>query len=214
VLAGRADEALLDTYQVERDPHVRAVIGAAVAAGRYICLLDPQAAAERDLDLRAKMKDAAPATAADLIPPIQAGVVMPESGERFIQPYVRDSDGERVLLDDISGRGFRLLVTDPGLIEGLSSTQRAWLGDLEVTIVPVAPRGEPITDGLSDVDGDLTAWFAQRQAKAALIRPDFYVFGTAATEAQLQALVDRLVQAASPSQPVSARQEEAVPCRV
>ena len=36
-----APESLLATYQPERDPHVRGVIGAAVAAGRYICELDP-----------------------------------------------------------------------------------------------------------------------------------------------------------------------------
>ncbi|MCJ2183457.1 bifunctional 3-(3-hydroxy-phenyl)propionate/3-hydroxycinnamic acid hydroxylase, partial [Novosphingobium sp. 1949] len=42
-----AHEALLDTYQDERDGHVRAVIGAAVAAGRYICELDGVKAAAR-----------------------------------------------------------------------------------------------------------------------------------------------------------------------
>ena len=38
VLSGRAPDALLDSYQPERDPHVRAVISAAVGAGRYICI--------------------------------------------------------------------------------------------------------------------------------------------------------------------------------
>ncbi|MEL0209877.1 MAG: FAD-dependent monooxygenase, partial [Novosphingobium sp.] len=49
-----ADEAILTTYQPERDPHVRGVIGAAVAAGRYICELDPAKAAERDASIRAQ----------------------------------------------------------------------------------------------------------------------------------------------------------------
>jgi 3-(3-hydroxy-phenyl)propionate hydroxylase len=89
VLDDRAGPGLLDTYQPERDPHVRAVIGAAVGAGRYICQLDPALAAQRDADLRAAMAAAKPgATAADLIPRYQAGVVRPEGGERFIQPTV------------------------------------------------------------------------------------------------------------------------------
>ena len=37
VLSGRAPDALLDTYQPERDSLVPAVISAAVGAGRYIC---------------------------------------------------------------------------------------------------------------------------------------------------------------------------------
>ena len=35
--------------------------------------------------------------------------------------------------------------------------------------------------GVSDVDGRLTAWLADAQAHAVLVRPDFYVFGSAAS---------------------------------
>ncbi len=80
VLRGGADARLLDTYQQEREPHVRAVIEAAIAAGRYICERDPAAAAKRDATLRAAMGKPAPASASDLIPPIRAGVVDAEGG--------------------------------------------------------------------------------------------------------------------------------------
>ncbi len=52
VTRGAADPSLLDSYQPERDPHVRSVIAAAVDAGRYICELDPQRAAARDATMR------------------------------------------------------------------------------------------------------------------------------------------------------------------
>ena len=55
VLRGLADDSVLDTYQPEREPQVRHVIGAAVAAGRYICELDPAKAAERDETLRRRL---------------------------------------------------------------------------------------------------------------------------------------------------------------
>ena len=40
VTAG-APDALLDTYQLEREPHAQAVIDVAVDFGRLICVLDP-----------------------------------------------------------------------------------------------------------------------------------------------------------------------------
>jgi 3-(3-hydroxy-phenyl)propionate hydroxylase len=48
VLKARAPEALLDTYQTEREPHVRAIIETAIAMGKMVCMLDPAIAALRD----------------------------------------------------------------------------------------------------------------------------------------------------------------------
>ena len=155
VLRGAVPEALLDTYQAERDPHVRAVITAAVNAGRYICQLDPEAAAARDLRMREEAKAAQHGTAADLIPPIGRGIIArgtQGAGERFIQPRV----GGR-LLDDVTGGGWRLF------------TREAVDGTDDVTIVAL--------DDLGD-DGAIADWLATRDADAVLVRPDHYVFGT------------------------------------
>jgi len=154
VLKGQAPDALLDTYQPERDPHVRAVISAAVSAGRYICMLDPEAAAERDAEMREAAKGAQHGTAADLIPAIAAGIVAAGTagaGERFIQPRVGDS-----LLDDVMGSGWRLFTRTA--IEG---------GD--VTVIDLAQ----LADG-----GAIAAWLVERNAESVLVRPDHYVFGT------------------------------------
>ena len=48
VLSGRATAALLDTYESERRPHVRAWTEISLAEGRVSCELDPERAAERD----------------------------------------------------------------------------------------------------------------------------------------------------------------------
>jgi 3-(3-hydroxy-phenyl)propionate hydroxylase len=193
VLRGAADARLLDTYQAERDPHVRAVIGAAVAAGRYICVLDPEAAAARDAQVREAARSTGPSTAADLIPPIRAGVVAEGAGERFIQPRAATVGGGEGLLDDFTGGGFLLLSLDAELVAGLGRLGRARLNRLEAASFVIATRdAHAEAADLVDVAGDLEAWFAAKGARAAIIRPDFYVYGVAANAEELAALLERL----------------------
>jgi len=152
-----ADSAILDTYQPERDAHVRSVIGAAVGAGRYICELDPAKAAVRDAQFRAAAKQAAPETAADLIPAIQTGIVhtgTSGAGERFIQSRIGDR-----LLDDVTGGGWRLFVHGAPVQHDPS----------DVTIA--------YCDDLADA-GAVRDWLTTRGVKSVLVRPDHYVFGT------------------------------------
>jgi 3-(3-hydroxy-phenyl)propionate hydroxylase len=168
VLKARAPDSLLDTYQPERDPHVRSVISAAVSAGRYICMLDADAAAARDQAMRAAATGAQHGTAADLIPAIANGIVAagtPGAGERFIQPRV----GGR-LLDDVTGVGWRL-----------GARTAATGGD--VTTIDAAA----LDDG-----GAVADWLSARKAEAVLVRPDHYVFGTG-TPSDLVALRDALI---------------------
>ena len=46
--------------------------------------------------------------------------------------------------------------------------------------------------GVRDLDGRLTDWLAGHGAHAVLVRPDFYVFGSAASPAALPSLLDDL----------------------
>jgi 3-(3-hydroxy-phenyl)propionate hydroxylase len=174
VLRGRAGEAVLDTYQAERDPQVRHVIGAAVAAGRYICELDPTKAATRDTLIRERQRSGQDiATAADLIAAYGTGLVADGAGERFVQPRI---DG--VLLDDLTGRGFRLL----GASNGLSAAGEAVIAQLDIICFN---------------HHDLTPVLAGHAA--VLIRPDNYVYGWAADAAALDALLVGLAQQLTPA---------------
>ncbi len=183
VLSGRADAALLTTYQPERDPHVRAVIGAAVAAGRYICELDPVKAAARDAEMR--QRAATPgATAADLIPPYRQGVVGDGGGPRFIQPRVTDAAGTAWLLDDVTGGGF-VLLRGPGA------------GDIALppVLVGLGVKVCHIGRDLLDESGMLAAWFDRQglsPAASVLLRPDAYIFGLAADDTDLPDLAAQL----------------------
>ena len=197
VLRGTAGSALPDTYQAEREPHVRAVIAAAIEAGRYICERDPAAARRRDAALRAAMGKPAPASASDLIPPVRSGVVdqngatRPGTGARFIQPFV-DFAGERVLLDDATGGGFVLLAASADVIAGLTAAQRAWFER-------IGGRTAVIGDAIRDVDGDIAAWLTAHGATAVLLRPDFYVYGVAQDAIDVARLVSALASTLSAS---------------
>lgn len=162
VLSGRTGAELLATYQPERDPHVRAIISAAVEAGRYICMLDAEQAAARDAAMRDKARAAEPSTAADLIPAIRGGIVLedtPAAGERFIQPRVAAGKGE-ALLDDVYGAGWRLFAS-----HGTASHA----SEAGLTLVDADALG----------DGEAIAkWLSARHVQCALVRPDHYVFGT------------------------------------
>ncbi|WP_408591439.1 bifunctional 3-(3-hydroxy-phenyl)propionate/3-hydroxycinnamic acid hydroxylase [Novosphingobium sp.] len=162
-----ADVGILGTYQPERDPHVRGVIGAAVAAGRYICELDPPKAAARDMAIRAQAAQKQGETAADLIPAIGAGFIASgtaSAGERFIQPLL--ADGRK--LDDLVGDGWRLFVHSASVEGSASGVSRIVGADL------------PDNGAVSD-------WLAARSAEAVLVRPDHYVFGTGKAAELLEA---------------------------
>jgi 3-(3-hydroxy-phenyl)propionate hydroxylase len=192
----KASPALLDSYQSEREPHVRAVIEAAIAAGRYICERDPQIASKRDETLREAMGKPAPASASDLIPPLRAGIVstadQPGRGARFIQPIVA-FNGRRMLLDEATGGGF-VLLTSRAVLAALTARQWERLDLIGAKSFVVAR--EPIDAGtIHDVDGDLGAWLAASGSAAVLLRPDFYVYGVAGSATRLGAMIEELAAA-------------------
>lgn len=178
VLRGVAGDALLDTMDAERDPQNEWIINVAVGLGQVLCQTDPAAAAERDAMLRGA--DAPPPPLHP--PPIAGGVVRPGedplAGTLAVQGRIAGDDGEG-LLDDVTGGGFTLLAAAGDPRDGLGDDDRALLDAL-------GARAVSLDD---DADGRMRAWLAEHGAHAVLVRPDFYVFGSAAVPAELPALV-------------------------
>jgi 2-polyprenyl-6-methoxyphenol hydroxylase-like FAD-dependent oxidoreductase len=190
VLRGIAPERLLGTIEAERQPQNEAVIQLAIELGRVLCQLDPQAAAERDMMLRAAGPppplELAPLTAGVLHRPI--GEPDPVAGMLSVQGVVERA-GREGRFDDVVGRGFQLIVAAGDPLDGLSRRERRLLDVLDVTVAsldPVAPHG------VRDLDGRLTAWLAQHDVHAVLVRPDFYVFGAVASARAVPELVEDL----------------------
>jgi len=154
VLQRGAPDALLDTYQGERAPHVRAIVEMAVGFGRIICTLDATEAADRDAQmLSAAAKESETPQAVPVLargPAIGAG-----GGALGAQPYV---SGER--LDDLVGPRFAV-VTDTPLAP--DDPDRSWWQARAAFLdAQTAPEVRELLDG----------------ADAIVVRPDRYVFAT------------------------------------
>jgi hypothetical protein len=85
---------------------------------------------------------------------------------------------ERSKRDRTRAVGTEQAIEQRGLVEALGMT----IASLE----EAAPRG------VRDVDGRLTGWLVRHAASAVLVRPDFYVFGSADGAEAVPALLDDL----------------------
>ncbi len=179
---GAAAEALLDTYGEERKRHVTALTTTIKKIGAVICERDAAKARERDAALLAEcggqVRDQ---PRQDVLPRLDAGCLSadasPARGSLFPQPRVLQGDGAAVLLDALAGSGWRL-VLDADFAAALASPAAGRLAVVRIG-----------AGGLREADGVVRGWFERHACRAALVRPDHYVFGVAADAAQLDALL-------------------------
>jgi 2-polyprenyl-6-methoxyphenol hydroxylase-like FAD-dependent oxidoreductase/catechol 2,3-dioxygenase-like lactoylglutathione lyase family enzyme len=193
VLRGLASEQLLDSAEAERQPQTEAVIGLAVELGKVLCQLDPRAAAERDELLR----DAGPPPPLELAP-LSSGALHLPAGDRgdplagtlSVQGTVAAA-GREGRFDDVVGRGFALIVAAGDPLAAVGREQRALVEALGMKLASL-DRAAP--HGVRDLDGRLSGWLREHGAHAVVVRPDFYVFGSAASAQELPSLLDDLAR--------------------
>lgn len=189
VLKGQAGAELLDSYQAERRPHVRATTETAKSFGRIICELDLEQARARDARMLAEAGDPPRLKIRqNLIPPLAGGAILAEQGAPvgalFPQPKILSGD-KTVLMDDFTGTGFRLVLAAEAGAEALPVSARAdWRTGLGVTLVFVQPAGTSRVSGdgelvVVEADNLLADWFRANGVVAALVRPDNYLFAVA-----------------------------------
>ncbi|QUS37408.1 bifunctional 3-(3-hydroxy-phenyl)propionate/3-hydroxycinnamic acid hydroxylase [Falsirhodobacter algicola] len=174
VQGGKAPPSLLDSYQTEREAQVRHIVGKAIEAGHYICVLDKGAAHARDIRVRGQ-RDIR--TASELIAPLASSIIAAGAGQRFINP-VMGADG--ALLDDVTKGGWVLLSRRDETLPPNGAVALARLG------------GRPFVLGrdLPDPEGHLAAWFDASDAHHVLVRPDFYVAATAGSAVDMAGHID------------------------
>jgi 3-(3-hydroxy-phenyl)propionate hydroxylase len=198
VVNGHADDTLLDTYDVERRKHARAMIDLSTMVGRVISPTNRRVAALRDRVIHAA--SVVPALKRYVLemrfkpmPRYHEGAVFhsePRSdtsptGTLFIQPRVDTRDQSNVLLDDVLGPGFAVLCW--------SNNLRAVLGDeafgrwkaLGAKFVAVRPmtqlhwtdHDDPDVVIVGDRTGALKSWFDTYTDSVLFLRPDRCIAG-------------------------------------
>ncbi|MBK3566298.1 bifunctional 3-(3-hydroxy-phenyl)propionate/3-hydroxycinnamic acid hydroxylase [Streptomyces sp. MBT62] len=186
VLRGELPEAVLDSYEAERKPHVKEITKRAVFVGRIITERRLPVTRIRNTALRCLnripgfsnwLQDSNWIPVAQYAEGFQARPRAKASGHQIPQPWVTGPDGERVRLDDVLGSRWLLLHAHSAV------PQPAWdrLGVPSLTVTPAG--SEPAEGTVVDSEGVLLPWMAGHRAATLALRPDAYVY--AAAPAQL-----------------------------
>lgn len=177
VVSGRAGTDLLDGYEKERRPHVRAVTRTARLAGLVLQTTNPAASALARAGLHAL--DRAPVAG----PWFRAGGARPRPARprQLPNPRVRTLDGRVRRLDDLLGAGWGLLAEGRDPTGALTPAAAGWVSRRAATVLAVVPPGGlrtvagvacPVAE---DLDGTLLRLLrrrARRPPAVVLVRPD------------------------------------------
>lgn len=166
VMKGQAPATLLDTYQPERDPHVRAITGLAIFMGRVVCTQDPLEAAKRDAEMTAQPEGERMGGGMPPLDGLATGIVAGHPAAGHIAPEPRLVDGCRV--DDVIGLKPFLVTREQSSLSGFACDGQVFaLADL------------------ADAHGSLVTMMGE--APAILVRPDRLVFGAGEADALVAA---------------------------
>jgi 3-(3-hydroxy-phenyl)propionate hydroxylase len=199
VVRGQAGDRLLDSYELERREHIRAMIQLSTWVGRMVSIQNRAGAVARNAVFR--LLSAVPKAKSYIVqmrfkpmPTMAQGALTTTGslskptpvGRLFIQPSVNTRTTASLKLDDALGPWFSLIVwnNDPRSI--LDDDARRRLARLGVRLVAARPavqlhweEAEP-DDGVlvvGDVDGSLKRWFDAHPESVLLVRPDRIVGG-------------------------------------
>jgi len=202
VVSGQADDRLLDTYDIERRKHARAMIDLSTTVGRVISPTDRRVAAARDLIVRSasivpSLKRYVLEMRFKPMPRYEQGAVVhsldpdeprdPRSpvGTLFIQPRVDTRTQHDVLLDEVLGRWFAVLCwnNNPRKILG-DDAFAAWkaLGGSFIALRPLTQlhwtgHDDPDVVIVGDREGGLKSWFDAHKESVLFLRPDRCIAG-------------------------------------
>jgi 3-(3-hydroxy-phenyl)propionate hydroxylase len=198
VVSGRADDGLLNTYDVERRKHARAMIDLSTMVGRVISPTNRRIATARDLLVRSAsivptLKRYVLEMRFKPMPRYEQGAVVhsvPRSAESpvgtlFIQPRVDIRTQPDVLLDDVLGTWFAVLCWNNNPRKILGDEAFAKWKSLGARFVALRPLTQLHWTGDDDPDvvvvgdrtGGLKGWFDGHQESVVFLRPDRCIAG-------------------------------------
>ncbi|MGV8997356.1 MAG: bifunctional 3-(3-hydroxy-phenyl)propionate/3-hydroxycinnamic acid hydroxylase [Parvibaculaceae bacterium] len=167
---GEAAPALLDTYQIEREPHVRAITDLAVFLGRIVCVQNKDEAAARDAQMTAPPEEGR-MSALPPLPGLSSGIMAGHASAGQVAPAPRLKDRRR--LDDVIGYVPFLITRE------------------KIANASFAANGHVLA--LGEIDDSAGHWDKLLgEAPAMLIRPDRMIYGLGAASALMAHWADYL----------------------
>ncbi|MBN8848750.1 MULTISPECIES: bifunctional 3-(3-hydroxy-phenyl)propionate/3-hydroxycinnamic acid hydroxylase [unclassified Sphingomonas] len=186
-LDDNATDAIFEDYTRERYPHVRQMIEMAVYLGEVICLADPAEAAKRDAAFASGAYPPFPdypCLTTGLLHRLDDGRLQPGAG--LLGPHaIIERDGKAARMDSVFGPGFLLVLRglDPAAIPARAQDILNRIGGQILLL------GEE-AGAWRDCEGRITGFLDRRDWSAMVVRPDFYVYGGAASGEELGALLE------------------------
>ncbi|KAB1858113.1 bifunctional 3-(3-hydroxy-phenyl)propionate/3-hydroxycinnamic acid hydroxylase [Acinetobacter tandoii] len=210
VVKGKAGPELLDSYQIERKDHAKAMIDLSVMAGHVLAPPKKWQGFVRDgiayaLNYIKPIKQYLLEMRFKPMPQYHDGVLIQNKlknspvGKMFIQPKVELVSGEQVLLDEIIGNDFAILAWGVDPQWGLSETSLQQWKKLGVTFIQVLPAVQLQNENRKQYDGvicvgdigtDIRTWFGRTNDSMVILRPDRFVAALAIPQS-----VDQISQA-------------------
>jgi 3-(3-hydroxy-phenyl)propionate hydroxylase len=198
VVNGLAHDALLDTYDIERRKHARAMIDLSTMVGRVISPTNRRVAALRDKVIRAAsvvptLKRFVLEMRFKPMPRYEQGAVYhaePRAatspvGTLFVQPRVDTRDSANVLLDDALGTGFAVVcwnnnaraLLSQDVFERWKSLGAKFVEARPITQLHWTGHDDPDVLIVGDRTGGLKGWFDAHTDSVLFLRPDRCIAG-------------------------------------
>lgn len=195
VIQGKAGSELLDSYQIERKDHAKAMIDLSVMAGHVLAPPKKWQGFVRDgiayaLNYIKPIKQYLLEMRFKPMPQYHDGVLIPNTqknspvGKMFIQPKVQLVTGEQVLLDEVIGNDFAILAWGVDPQWGLSAASMQQWKKLGVKFIQVLPAIQLQNEKRKQYDGvicvgdigtEIRMWFGRTNDSMVILRPDRFV---------------------------------------
>ncbi|TCB83723.1 bifunctional 3-(3-hydroxy-phenyl)propionate/3-hydroxycinnamic acid hydroxylase [Acinetobacter sp. ANC 3791] len=195
VVQGKSGPALLDSYQVERKDHAKAMIDLSVMAGHVLAPPKVWQGFVRDsiayaLNYIKPIKQYLLEMRFKPMPQYKDGVLVTDGhkhspvGKMFIQPQVKLESGETVLLDDVIDNDFAIIAWGVDPKWGMNDATMAKWKSLGVKFIQVLPAVQIDNPERKKLDGvitigdsgiDIRSWFGKTSQSIVILRPDRFV---------------------------------------
>ncbi|MFV5405504.1 bifunctional 3-(3-hydroxy-phenyl)propionate/3-hydroxycinnamic acid hydroxylase [Acinetobacter sp. 228] len=195
VIQGKATAELLDSYQIERKDHAKAMIDLSVMAGHVLAPPKKWQGFVRDgiayaLNYIKPIKQYLLEMRFKPMPKYHDGALLSNGaknspvGKMFIQPQVRLESGEKVLLDDVIANDFAIIAWGVDPQWGISdATMQVWkkLGVKFIQVIPEVQldnKNRKQFEGVitvGDIGTDIRSWFGRTTESVVILRPDRFV---------------------------------------